>query len=75
MSPTERQILCSTAQAVMTKLWLTSRALKNSDLQHAKDPLYNGTGLGVIVVEAALHPPLQWFSICGDDGHRHFNTG
>ena len=44
-------------------------------LQHPKGPLYDRTGLSVMLVEAALHPPLQRFSIWSDDGHRSCYTG
>ncbi len=46
-----------------------------SRLQHAKSLLYNGTGHGPTVVEAALHPPLQWFFIWDDDGYRYCHAG
>ena len=45
------------------------------ELQHAEGLLCNGTGLGMMLVEASLHPPFQLFSIWGDDGHRSFNAG
>lgn len=73
ISPAVKQMLCSTAQAVMTEgTKVDIQSLEEH--QHAKGPLCNGTGLGMMLVEAPLHLPFQWFSIWGDDGHRSFNA-
>ena len=76
MSPAVTQMLWSSQQAVMTagtNVWSTSRALNSRHLHRTfimpKARSDYVAGFVMVVVKAALYPPLQWLPIRGDDGH------